>query len=543
MGLRPGLPEHARKGVPTMGLFGGKKAPSSKEPAKDNRPTTSRHSRKIVQPGLKPGSNGQRPASKPLAAEEPAVTAPPPPPPPVAPKPTTAIQGSKPAPAPVPRQPSPPPVPAATRPAPPPPPPVATGARPARGPIGNSPQLEMGGGLAAASVGPSRTGDKPLLDLVVGKLSLVTGDQAQRAQALANDEGLALDAALVRSGALTEEQLVNAMAGECWVPQLRVDKYPIRKKALGTISADEARRFCVLPVDKLGSILNLAMVNPLDQEAIRIIESKTGLDVKKVVATRSEIEQAIARYYDQEAEIPAGDASRSFAQEASLAAEVDDLVGSDIPQAPSLVAPPPPPPVIAAVELEPVMAPVDDGMSFLDEVPPPPPIMAPAPVIAAAPASDLGLLGDLEDPFAEVPPAPVVQAAAPVAEDILDLEFDKPTTAPVAASHQALEPLAPAARPPAPVTAPVAAVQVVTAPAAADDLDDEVQAPVGSGVVALESVSEEQFQQAVTQGRARPYEKWVSLQSRNRIINALPVEHELEPLLSGHYADAYAVSA
>ena len=41
-----------------------------------------------------------------------------------------------------------------------------------------------------------------------------------------------------------------------------------------------AFRQSYFPVDKLGSLLTMAMVNPLDQETIRSLEGKTGLDIK-----------------------------------------------------------------------------------------------------------------------------------------------------------------------------------------------------------------------------------------------------------------------
>ena len=72
-----------------------------------------------------------------------------------------------------------------------------------------------------------------------------------------------------------------ALTKECWVPHLKVDKYEIRK-ALSTISLEDIQRYGVFPVDKLGSILNLAMINPLDESAIQHIDSKTGLEVKKL---------------------------------------------------------------------------------------------------------------------------------------------------------------------------------------------------------------------------------------------------------------------
>ena len=106
------------------------------------------------------------------------------------------------------------------------------------------------------------------------KGALVTAAQAQEAQEKAAAEGIAFDSALMALDYLSEEALVSALTQECWVPHLKVDRYEIRKKALDTIGEQDARYYSVLPVDKLGGILNLAMVNPLDQDTINALEQK-----------------------------------------------------------------------------------------------------------------------------------------------------------------------------------------------------------------------------------------------------------------------------
>ena len=343
-----------------MGMFGGKKPEKDEKSQRREKPTTARRSRRIVQPGA---------AGKPKTAATPGG-------------------GTK--------QRSPDPQvrrkPAAERSAPARPSNKAPSVddmldlddfatdtpKPTKPAAADVPDLDFQGSLGGEpdlSGGPCRSGDAVLLEFLVGKAELVTQEQAQSAQLLAQDEGLPLDAALVRQEAITEDALVHALAGESWVPYLKVDKYEIRKKALNTISAEEARHFGVLPVDKLGSVLNLAMVNPLDQETIREIEAKTGLEVNRVVATRSEIERCISKYFGGEAGAPAAPAheeSRRFEQdtdlhdatatqavappapaaatapaaEESLAsddfldiADIDDLLGSGDEVAPSLVEP------------------------------------------------------------------------------------------------------------------------------------------------------------------------------------------------------------
>ena len=194
----------------------------------------------------------------------------------------------------------------------------ASAPTPARGsgtkPIRASTAPDFAGSLGAArSAGPSRTGDQVLYEFLTGKVALLTAEQAIAVRAKADSEAIPLDESAVRMGVLTEEQLVNSLSQETWVPHLKVDKYEIRKKALDTISREDAQHFGVFPVDKLGNLLTLAMVNPLDAEAIRQLEAKTGLDIKKVVATRSEVAAAIDKYYG--GKVQASEGSRSFEQE------------------------------------------------------------------------------------------------------------------------------------------------------------------------------------------------------------------------------------
>ena len=206
----------------------------------------------------------------------------------------------------------------------------APAARPdGRAPILASESPNFAGSLSsnARTAGPCRTGDAALIEFMVAKAKLISQEQADLISGKAQREDLALDAAAVTLGVVTEDQLVSALTQECWVPHLKVDKYEIRKKALDTVSKDDAVHYSVFPVDKLGSLLTLAMVNPLDQETIRILESKTGLDIKRVVATRSEIQQGIEKYYS--GQVIAKDTSISFTADAAIETKsVTQLLGN-----------------------------------------------------------------------------------------------------------------------------------------------------------------------------------------------------------------------
>jgi type IV pilus assembly protein PilB len=58
-----------------------------------------------------------------------------------------------------------------------------------------------------------------------------------------------------------------------------------------------ARFYMVIPIDKMGNNLTIAMSNPLNTKAIEEIELISGCNVQIFVATSSDIRNAIDKYY------------------------------------------------------------------------------------------------------------------------------------------------------------------------------------------------------------------------------------------------------
>ena len=458
--------------------------------------------------------------------------------------------------------------------------PISPGRPDSRSPIKASRPLEGDGDLRAGRAkGPSRSGDAALGEFLTGKAGLVTADQLDQMKAKATEDNAALDVAGVALGIFTEEQLVNALTQECWVPHLKVDKYEIRKKALDTITSADAVHFGVFPVDKLGSLLTLAMVNPLDLETIRVLESKTSLDIKKVVATRSEIVQGIEKYYSGKAVAKEGslaitqdvepksvtqmlagvtsapDRSRPSAPMPSISdnagseiQDIDDLLAGDDAVAPAIVEPI----SLNANDIEVIpesapSAPVIEDIS-LEETSPVEPVAA-----APAAAPDISAF-ELDDGI----PAPTHKAAPAKPSTTPEFELDdiladtKPENEPVAEipiSRPVAKPTPPAPKtPPAPTPAfeKPAPPKPAPAPSPAKAEAKSPSRPATSrftnrfeskpGITNLVPVMEEEFQHAITHGKSHVFDKWVGLQSRNRIINAVVVEREVEPILAAVFA-------
>ncbi|MFW5828694.1 MAG: hypothetical protein ACOCXA_00395 [Planctomycetota bacterium] len=459
--------------------------------------------------------------------------------------------------------------------------------------------LDDGGGIGG---GPSRSGDQALYDFLLNKVEALSGEQMEQARSVAQQEGLPADVACTRLGFFTEDQLVKWLTDVCWVPHLKVEKYAIRKKALDTVSQSDAITYGVLPVDKLGSILNLAMVNPLDVETINILQQKTGLDIKKVVASRSEIEGGINKYYgggveasDQalniEQDIPSQrvtqmlshvgqEEEESSQPQAPAAAQMEEVpvsadsvgaFGDDIIDIDDLLHEEE---AIKPVAVQPISISEDEfdqddegdlfdatvtathrreraapetqadlsvGPEEADEPMVQPaarrPAPEPQPAVVAPPESslddDFDLLPDDDEDFVE--PAIDLAAVQDANEEVEELDLDEPeeqfAPAPEPAPARRPAPQKPAARQadrPTPGQEPAAA-KPPPAPAPAK--------MARKGIVDLVAVREEEFQHAISHGKARVFEKWVAIQTRNRILNAIPVDSGLDEVLQPLYEE------
>jgi hypothetical protein len=401
-------------------------------------------------------------------------------------------------------------------------------------PILSSAAPDFAGSLGGARSGPSRTGDQVLLEFLAGKAGLLTVEQTNTVRGKAQNDGVAIDEAAVRLGLISEDQLVNALSQETWVPHLKVDKYEIRKKALDTITKEDAQHFGVFPVDKLGSLLTLAMVNPLDAEAIRQLESKTGLDIKKVVATRGEILQAIDKYYG--GKVIASEGSRSFSQEvpdrpksATQMLVKPQAEATPVVAAAPLFEPTPTKPVNIAPDLVGDIQDIDDLLGGEETIAPA--IIEPVSIKPEESNDALELSDALitpahagSDPEFGLQDAPKQDTGAlsRSVSDGIDLEKTDAIQLPPA---------------PKPAASPAALVPARRGPAEARSATSRVAAGnAGPKVVNLVPVLEEEFRYAISHGKSKVFERWVALQSRNRIVNAVAVEKELDGVLVGLYA-------
>jgi type IV pilus assembly protein PilB len=141
----------------------------------------------------------------------------------------------------------------------------------------------------------------------LGDILLEGGHVTQEQLATAIEEqrrlGRSLGRVLVDLGALTEGQLVAALATQIGLQFVDLSDYPVDGSAVSRVSDVVCRRHSALPIGYDEGRLVVAMADPANVFAVDDIRSVTGLEVKPVVATKADVLQAINRYHRGEAEL------------------------------------------------------------------------------------------------------------------------------------------------------------------------------------------------------------------------------------------------
>lgn len=127
-----------------------------------------------------------------------------------------------------------------------------------------------------------------------GKISPAQLTEALAAQ---KEQGGRLGTNLVKLGYLNDRQLVESLSLHFKVPSVDLKGMEIDDAVIKIIPADIARKYTILPVNKAGATVTVAMIDPTNVFAMDDVKFMTGYKVEPVVASEGSIRLAIDRYY------------------------------------------------------------------------------------------------------------------------------------------------------------------------------------------------------------------------------------------------------
>jgi type IV pilus assembly protein PilB len=129
------------------------------------------------------------------------------------------------------------------------------------------------------------------------KASLITQDQLKEALKLQKDTGGKLGETLIKLGFVSEEDITECLSQQFGVPSINLAHFEIDPSVIKLIPADVARKYNILPVNKTGATITIAMADPTNVFAMDDIKFMTGYNVEPVVASELGIKAAIDNYY------------------------------------------------------------------------------------------------------------------------------------------------------------------------------------------------------------------------------------------------------
>ena len=141
-------------------------------------------------------------------------------------------------------------------------------------------------------MGTSRLGELLVRNQHITEQQLAKAIEEQRIH------GGRLGSCLVKLGYMKDQELVAFLSRQYGVPSINLSEVALDESILKLISSETARKYQLIPVNRTGSTLVVAMADPSNIFAIDDIKFMTGCNVEVVVATDTCIKKAIDQYYE-----------------------------------------------------------------------------------------------------------------------------------------------------------------------------------------------------------------------------------------------------
>ena len=135
---------------------------------------------------------------------------------------------------------------------------------------------------------------------------VITSAQLHEALQKQRQTGAFLGQTLVELGYLSQSTLVSFLVKQCKIPHISLLDYNIGEDLFKLVPKHLCHQYRLLPIDKLGKILTLAMVDPLDAVALaKVRELCPDLKIKPILCTWNHFEQIARKLFTEIPQQPA----------------------------------------------------------------------------------------------------------------------------------------------------------------------------------------------------------------------------------------------
>lgn len=147
-----------------------------------------------------------------------------------------------------------------------------------------------------ADTGPASSPAEPIGALLV-EHGLVTSEQLGEALAQQQAQGGKTFELLIALGYLDKDKLHTLLSRQPGIATIDLERMKVDKDLVDLVPEEMATACLVLPIDRLGRLLSVAMACPLDVATISRLEAHSGLKVKAMLAKYDVIREAVEKLY------------------------------------------------------------------------------------------------------------------------------------------------------------------------------------------------------------------------------------------------------
>jgi type IV pilus assembly protein PilB len=129
---------------------------------------------------------------------------------------------------------------------------------------------------------------------------LITKEQLDKALQYQKTSGNKLGYDLVKLHYVTDEDIAQCLSKQFGIPAINLSHFEIDQAVLDLIPVEVCRKYDLIPVNRTGAILTVAMADPTNIRAMDEINFICGYQVEPVVASDFAVRESIDKYYGSE---------------------------------------------------------------------------------------------------------------------------------------------------------------------------------------------------------------------------------------------------
>lgn len=131
---------------------------------------------------------------------------------------------------------------------------------------------------------------------------VITEEQLEKALAIHKEKGGSLGKILIEQDFIKQKDLTILLSRQMSIPPIDLSKYRVNPELIKLIPEKIARQYKVFPISKLGNTLAIAMADPTNIIAIDDIKALTNYSIDLVIASESDIDNAITNHYKKDSD-------------------------------------------------------------------------------------------------------------------------------------------------------------------------------------------------------------------------------------------------